>query len=160
MKAMRSISIGLLAVSLGSACSSSSPRVSPMQQGLSGNQIGATNSKAESSNHLGDSATVSATTGAQLDPKASGTLALARAADVDRSQSDVDIAMRKRGYTLASNRGERVYCRSEALTGSNLESKVCLTARQIEDQERAGKAILNGNRPAGCSPKTGNTGCN
>jgi hypothetical protein len=145
MKALYSISIGLLAVSLGSACSSSAPRVSPMQQALSGNQIGATDPQAESPNHLGDSAAVSATTGA---------------VDVERSQTDVDIAMRKRGYTPASYRGERVYCRNEALTGSNLESKVCLTARQIEVQERAGKDILNGNRQAGCLPKTGNTGCN
>jgi hypothetical protein len=61
--------------------------------------------------------------------------------------------MRKRGYSPGIYRGERVYCRSEALTGSNLESKVCLTAKQIDDQERAGKDILNGNRPAGCLPK-------
>jgi hypothetical protein len=67
----------------------------------------------------------------------------------------LDIAMRKRGYQPATVRGERVYCRSEALTGSNLQSKVCRTAKQIEDQERAGKDVLNGNRPAGCLPKTG-----
>jgi hypothetical protein len=71
---------------------------------------------------------------------------------VERSQTDVDMAMRKRGYTPAVFRGERVYCRKEALTGSNLNSKVCLTARQIEDQERAGKDVLNGYRPAGCQP--------
>jgi hypothetical protein len=65
----------------------------------------------------------------------------------------VDDAMRKRGYSPAIYRGERVYCRNEALTGSNLASKVCLTAKQIDDQERAGKDILNGNRPAGCLPK-------
>src|ERR1700688_3794103 len=81
-----------------------------------------------------------------------------QAADVDRSQTDVDNEMRKRGYKPAIYRGERVYCRNEALTGSNLESKVCLTAKQIEDQEQSGKDILNRNRPAGCSPT--NTGCN
>jgi hypothetical protein len=74
---------------------------------------------------------------------------------VDRPQADIDIAMRKRGYQPATSRGERVYCRSEALTGSNLQSKVCRTAKEIEDQERAGKDVLNGNRPAGCLPKTG-----
>jgi hypothetical protein len=61
--------------------------------------------------------------------------------------------MRKRGYKPMIYRGERVYCRNEAVTGSNLESKVCLTAKQIEDQERSGKDILNGSRPAGCMRK-------
>jgi hypothetical protein len=76
----------------------------------------------------------------------------------DGSQTDVDNDMRKRGYKPAIYRGERIYCRNEALTGSNLESKVCLTAKQIEDQERSGKDILNRNRPAGCS--RANSGCN
>jgi hypothetical protein len=86
-------------------------------------------------------------------------LAPTQPAAVDRSQADVETAMRKRGYKPASFRGERVYCRNETLTGSNLESKVCLTAEQIEAQERAGKDILIGNRPAGhpagCVPNTG-----
>ncbi|MGA2191114.1 MAG: hypothetical protein ABSH33_21565 [Steroidobacteraceae bacterium] len=76
----------------------------------------------------------------------------------DRPQTDVDDDMRKRGYKPTIYRGERVYCRNEALTGSNLESKVCLTAKQIEDQERSGKDILNGNRQAGCLPTK--SGCN
>ncbi len=91
--------------------------------------------------------------GVQPEPKSRGALAPARRAEVARSQTDVDKAMRKRGYSPAIYRGERVYCRNEALTGSNLESKVCLTANQIDDQERAGKDILNGNHPAGCLPK-------
>jgi hypothetical protein len=74
---------------------------------------------------------------------------------VDPSQSD--IAMRKRGYQPATFRGERVYCRKEALTGSNLKSKVCRTAKEIADQERAGKDVLNASRPAGCVPTK--TGC-
>jgi len=96
--------------------------------------------------------------GAQPDPKSSGALAPAQAAKVDRSQVDVDNDMRKRGYKPTIYRGERVYCRNEALTGSNLESIVCLTAKQIEDQERSGKDILNRNRQAGCLPTK--TGCN
>ena len=71
---------------------------------------------------------------------------------VDASQTDIDIAMRKRGYQLATFRGQRVYCRNEAVTGSNLQSKVCRTAKEIEDQEQAGKDVLNGYRPAGCLP--------
>jgi hypothetical protein len=70
----------------------------------------------------------------------------------------MDNSMRKRGYKPAFYRGERVYCRNEALTGSNLQSKVCLTAEQIDNQERVGKGILNGNRPAGCMPTK--EGCN
>jgi hypothetical protein len=69
-----------------------------------------------------------------------------------RSQADVDNDMRKRGYKPASYHGERVYCRNEVVTGSNLGSKVCLTAKQIEDQERAVKDILNGHIQAGCAP--------
>jgi hypothetical protein len=76
------------------------------------------------------------------------------------SQADVDRAMRQRGYTLASYHGERVYCRSTPVTGSNLESKLCLTARQIADQERAGQDLLNQTRPAGCPPKSGGEFCN
>jgi hypothetical protein len=74
---------------------------------------------------------------------------------VDPPQGDIDTALRKRGYQPATFRGERVYCRNEALTGSNLKSKVCRTAKEIEDQERAGEDVLNGNRPAGCLPRTG-----
>ena len=74
---------------------------------------------------------------------------------VDASQTDIDIAMRKRGYQLATFRGQRVYCRNEAVTGSNLQSKVCRTAKEIEDQEQAGKDVLNGYRPAGCLPTSG-----
>jgi hypothetical protein len=149
--------LSVLAVSLASACSSSPPRGT--QQVRSGNQIGdssssaATDPGAGSPDHQGDRAAVSTAVGVQPDPKSRGALAPARRAEVGRSQTDVDNAMRKRGYTPASYRGERFYCRNEALTGSNLESKVCLTAKQIEDQERAGKDILNGNRPAGCLPK-------
>jgi hypothetical protein len=88
--------------------------------------------------------------------ESAGTLAPSQPSAVDPLQTDS--AMRKRGYQPATFRGERVYCRKEPLTGSNLQTKVCRTAKQIEDQERAGKDVLNGNRPAGCVPKT--TGCN
>jgi hypothetical protein len=74
--------------------------------------------------------------------------------DAANTQPDVDNAMRKRGYKPALYRGERVYCRNEMITGSNLETRVCLTARQIEDQERSGKDMLTGPRPDGCGPQT------
>jgi len=82
-----------------------------------------------------------------------------RPSDSAASQTDVDKAMRKRGYQPALYRGERVYCRNETLTGSNLESKVCLTARQIEDLERSGQDMLSVPHPAGCMPKTGGPTC-
>jgi hypothetical protein len=59
--------------------------------------------------------------------------------------------MRKRGYQPADYQGERVYCKNTQVTGSNFQSKVCLTATQIEEQERAGKDIAGGNHQAGCS---------
>ena len=74
------------------------------------------------------------------------------------SGGDVDNAMRQRGYKPALYRGKRIYCRNEVLTGSNLASKVCLTAKQIDDQERAAKDILDRTRPAGCL--TAHNGCN
>jgi len=120
---------GALAFSLISACASSPPPASPTQQVLFGNQLAGT-----------------------------ATLPPTQSSAVNPSQSDVDIAMRKRGYQPATFGGERVYCRKEALTGSNLQNKVCRTAKQIEDQERAGKDVLNANRPAGCVPTK--TGCN
>jgi hypothetical protein len=74
--------------------------------------------------------------------------------DAANAQLDADSAMRKRGYRPALYRGERVYCRNETITGSNLATKVCLTARQNDDQERSGKDILAGPRPDGCGPET------
>jgi len=95
-------------------------------------------------------------------PRSSATQAVSSGKQVGTTgaQTDVDRAMRQRGYTLASYHGERVYCRTTAVTGSNLESKLCLTARQIADQERAGQDLLNQTRPAGCPPKSGGEFCN
>lgn len=132
-KALLPISVGVFAVLLASACSGSPPRATPPQQALAGS--------------------------AQPDPKSSGAVAPAQAANVDRSQIDVDKDMQKRGYKPTMYRGERVYCRDQTLTGSHFENKVCLTAKQIEDLERSGKDILNGNhQQAGCLP-TRNSGC-
>jgi hypothetical protein len=124
------ISIGVCTVLLASACSSSLTRDTPPQQALARSQYS----------------------------QSKDALAPAQGENVDRSQTDVDDAMRKRGYKPMVYRGERVYCRNEALTGSNLESKVCLTAKQIEDLEQSGKDILNRNRQAGCLP-TMKSGC-
>jgi hypothetical protein len=99
------------------------------------------------------SATQQPASGNQL--VSAGTPAPTPASAADPLQTDN--ALRKRGYQPATFRGERVYCRKEPLTGSNLETKVCRTAKQIEDEERAGKDVLNGNHPAGCMPKT--VGC-
>jgi hypothetical protein len=133
------------------------PLDSATRQGSSVTPVGATNSQADSSIHAGGNG--SASSGARPGAAAGSTSALPGASHAERSQADVDVAMRKRGYKPASFRGGRVYCREENLTGSNLASKVCLTARQIEDQEQAGKDILTRNRPAGCAPSK-MTGCN
>src|SRR5579862_8844761 len=89
---------GVLAVALTSACSSSPQRGTQTQQAISGNQIGGSFSSPAA------------------DPGAS---APTPQAEVARSQTDVDNAMRKRGYTPATYRGERIYCRTETVTGSN-----------------------------------------
>lgn len=123
---VRRIFVGVLTLSLISACASSAPRATATPQVLSRNQ-----------------------------PAGAGAAAPSQLPAVDAPQADVDAAMRKRGYQPDTFRGERVYCRNEALTGSNLKSKVCRTAKQIEDQERAAENLLNGNRPAGCLPRTG-----
>jgi hypothetical protein len=121
------ISVGALAFSLIAACANPPPpRASATQQVLSGNK-----------------------------PAGTGTSVPAQLSAVESPQGDVDIAMRKRGYQPATFRGERVYCRNEAVTGSNLQSKVCRTAKEIEAQERAGKDVLDANRPAGCLPRSG-----
>jgi hypothetical protein len=119
------ISVGALGLSLIFACAGPTPRPPSTRQVLPGNQL------------------VGAAPPAPIQLSA------------DTPQADVDVAMRKRGYQPATFRGERVYCRSEPLTGSNLQTRVCRTAKEIEDQERAGKEVLNGNRPAGCLPRTG-----
>jgi hypothetical protein len=142
MQAVLRLSSGVLTVSLTSACSSSPPRVSTTQPVLSANQIDSSSNPATST--LGEAPN-------------GGASAPDRLPDAAAPQTDVDSAMRKRGYKPALSRGERVYCRNVTLTGSNLASKVCLTAEQIENQERAGKDILNGNHQAGCPPTK--TGC-
>jgi hypothetical protein len=122
------ISIGLLAFALASACANSPPRAAPVQQAMSANKVG------------------DSTGGQASDP-------LPASSDHPGDNAAFEIAMRKRGYKPTNFRGERVYCRNETLTGSNLASKVCLTAAQIEAQERAGKEILTGTHQAGCSGK-------
>lgn len=123
------LSCGVLAIVLNAACSSSSqPRVSPAPQSPPA------------------AAAPSATLAGVSAPNSSAGAP---------AQADVDRAMRKRGYKPALYRGERVYCRDEVLTGSNLASKVCLTAEQIADLERSGQDLLKVPHPAGCSAKMG-----
>jgi hypothetical protein len=127
MKGVLSISLAALAIAINAACSSSSPpRVSPTPGGVPASGTVAASGVPTSS-----------TSGAAV------------------SQAEVDRAMRKRGYQPALYRGERVYCRDEVLTGSNLASKVCLTAEQIENLERSGQDMLKVPHPAGCSAKMG-----
>jgi hypothetical protein len=146
MQAVHRLLFGVVAVSLTSACTSLPPRVSPTQHGLWSNQI---SDRSSSSSSPATSAPGGSSNGGAPTPD--------RPRDAAASQTNVDNAMRKRGYRSALDRGQRVYCRNETLTGSNLASKVCLTAEQIENQERAGKDILNGNHQAGCLPTK--TGC-
>ena len=130
MQAVLRLSSGVLAVSLTYACSSLPPRVSPTQPVLSANQIGASPSSPAPSVPRGASS--------------GGASAPDRPPDAASPHTDADNAMRKRGYMPALYRGERVYCRNEALTGSNLQSRVCLTASKLPEDPNARewKALL------------------
>jgi hypothetical protein len=146
IRAVLRLSVGMLTVTLTSACSSSLPRTVPTQATAVGG----------SSGQPSGGAAVSAAV-AQPDLKGGNAPPPNRQSEADASQADVDNALRQRGYKPALYRGKRIYCRNEVLTGSNLASKVCLTAQQIVDQERAAKDILDRTRPAGCL--TAHNGC-
>jgi len=119
------LSGGVLSIALNCACSSSFPRAVPAPASPPALPAASPTSHPSPPNRLPDAAA---------------------------SQTDVDIAMRKRGYQLAILRGKRVYCRNEMLTGSNLATKICQTAEQIDEEERAGREILLRARPDGCQP--------
>lgn len=53
----------------------------------------------------------------------------------------------REGYHFTRYRGHAVYCRMESPTGSRFSSKVCLTAEQIRERERAAKEALGTVRP-------------
>lgn len=127
----------MVAFSLTSACTSPPPRVSESHGAPAANRIG---------DHSSSPAPSTPGEASNSDVPAPN-----RPPDAAASQADFDNAMRKRGYKPAFERGQRVYCRNETLTGSNLASQICLTAEQIDNQERAGKDILKSHQ-AGCLP--------
>ena len=165
-QAVLPVAIGLCTILLASACSSSAQRDSVPPPAGAGREVGdnssmpASNPPTTWSDQPSDGIVGAAGIAGQPRQKGSsdGSAVPSEAAKVERSAAALDKAMKKRGYKPATYRGERVYCRNETLTGSNLESKVCLTSRQIEELERSGKDLLNGNRQAGCVPTK--SGCN
>ena len=52
------------------------------------------------------------------------------------AQPGVNQDLVKRGYKAVSRRGELVYCRKDAVTGTAFRTNVCLTEFQITDMER------------------------
>jgi hypothetical protein len=58
----------------------------------------------------------------------------------------VDPDLVKRGYSPAIYNGQRVYCRTETVTGSRFTQKVCMTAERIKEAEKLGKDFMNAPR--------------
>jgi hypothetical protein len=59
------------------------------------------------------------------------------------SSGPSDAELRARGYRPASINGTRVYCRSEAVTGTSFRSTVCLTAAQLQAEQQQTRASLD-----------------
>ena len=63
----------------------------------------------------------------------------------------VNIDLIKQGYAVADKNGEFVYCRKDVPTGSRFTQRVCLTEKQIKDNETSARDALR-NMPNGvCS---------
>ena len=63
-----------------------------------------------------------------------------------------DQELLKRGYRVQYRRGEVVYCRAEAITGSRLTSTLCRSAQQIKEDEQRAREVLG---PAGVQRASG-----
>jgi len=66
------------------------------------------------------------------------------------AEPDANQDLLKQGYKPAVHRGETVYCRREAVTGSRFSSQVCLTEQQIKDMQQRAKDDLQ-TIGAGCN---------
>jgi hypothetical protein len=62
---------------------------------------------------------------------------------VSPSQADLDLRRTKEGYHLSSFHGQRLYCRTESITGTRFTSQVCLTEAQIQAREQNARDTLN-----------------
>jgi hypothetical protein len=53
------------------------------------------------------------------------------------------VAVQYAGYKLVTKNGEPLYCRTDTVTGSRLETRtVCLTERELQDQMNANKQAM------------------
>jgi hypothetical protein len=50
--------------------------------------------------------------------------------------ADVDLKLVKAGYSVLRRHGEVFYCRNEIITGNRIETRVCLTAAQIQIEKQ------------------------
>jgi hypothetical protein len=67
-----------------------------------------------------------------------------------------------RGYRLTQVKGQPMYCRSEALTGSNLKTRVCKSEAQILFEQRQAQDLTNQLQTETCTYPSGSnqtTGC-
>jgi hypothetical protein len=90
-------------------------------------------------------------------PPATSSAAPAPAAVTD-GRIPLEAELRKRGYRAVSINGTRVYCRSEAVTGTSFRSTVCLSAAQIQaeqEQTRASVDTIERVHPIDCGGQQG-----
>jgi hypothetical protein len=85
-------------------------------------------------------------------PAPSAALAPATAATKTAS-SGVNQGLVKEGYRTTTKRGQLMYCRTEAVTGTRFTNNVCLTETQIMEQRQNARDALNAPRQAECIPK-------
>ena len=65
-----------------------------------------------------------------------------------------------RGYRLTQVKGQPMYCRSQAVTGSNLKTTVCKSEAQILFEQRQAQDLTNQLQGETCTyPSGSTTGC-
>lgn len=84
-----------------------------------------------------------------------------RPASVTGNAADMDSALAEaaRGYTQVERNGERLFCRRERQTGSNLSSTTCITEVQlrqrVEDSKKIGEDMRQHGRRCTQGPGCG-----
>jgi hypothetical protein len=99
------------------------------------------------------------TSSAAPSPAAAPTAAVATAAPagtpaaVPAALDQREKLLRAKGYRLETRNGEKLYCRTEAVLGSRLPGrKVCGTAEEFEERERASRDMVEKAQRTQASP--------
>jgi type IV pilus biogenesis protein CpaD/CtpE len=86
----------------------------------------------------GTVATITSATPAATSAKSAST-----SSPTDKTNSDVDQVLLKRGYRPRQINGQLKYCRSQILTGTHFSNTVCLTQDQIRAMDANTKSDLD-----------------